>query len=86
MYYTRTLKPKYFKAQIFQSPYILHNKHGLFAGFLLCTMDYYFEDPYNKPQLTLSVTNTLYIDLVNFKNYLNGFIYFDNFKTQNGYY
>jgi hypothetical protein len=49
-------------------------------------MDYYLKDPYNQPQLTLSVTNTLYIDVVNFKNYLSGSIYFDNFKTQNGYY
>jgi ubiquinol-cytochrome c reductase cytochrome b subunit len=68
------------------SPDALHNKHGWFAGFLDAdgSIGYYLKGAYNRPQLTLSVTNKLYIDVVHFMTYFGGAIYFD--KAQNGYY
>jgi hypothetical protein len=38
----------------------------------------------NYPQLTLSVTNKLLVDVIEFKNVFGGNVYFD--KGQNGYY
>ena len=68
------------------SPDTLHNKHGWFAGFFDSdgTIGYYLKGRYAHPQLTLSVTNKLYMDVVHFMNYFGGAIYFD--KAQNGYY
>jgi ubiquinol-cytochrome c reductase cytochrome b subunit len=68
------------------SPDTLHNKHGWFAGFFDAdgTIGYYFKGNNNQPQLTLSVTNKLYVDVVHFMTYFGGAIYFD--KAQNGYY
>lgn len=68
------------------SPDALHNKHGWFAGFFDAdgTIGYYPKGPYNRPQLTLSVTNKLYVDVVHFMSNFGGAIYFD--KAQNGYY
>lgn len=64
----------------------LHNKHGWFAGFFDAdgTIGYYLKGNNNQPQLTLSVTNKLYFDVVHFVSYFAGAIYFD--KAQNGYY
>jgi len=68
------------------SPDTLHNKHGWFAGFFDSdgTIGYYFKGPYNNPQLTLSVTNKLYVDVAHFMTYFGGAVYFD--KAKNGYY
>ena len=68
------------------SPDTLHNKHGWFAGFFDAdgTIGYYLKGHSNQPQLTLSVTNKLYFDVVHFLTYFGGAIYFD--KAQNGYY
>ena len=68
------------------SPDILHLKHGWFAGFFDAdgTINYYFKGNKEYPQLTLSVTNKLYVDVVHFMIHLGGDIYFD--KAQNGYY
>jgi ubiquinol-cytochrome c reductase cytochrome b subunit len=68
------------------SPDTLHNKHGWFAGFFDAdgTIGYYLKGHYNQPQLTLSVTNKLFVDVVHFMTYFGGAIYFD--KAQNGYY
>ena len=68
------------------SPYTLHKKHGWFAGFFDAdgTIGYYFKGNNSQPQLTLSVTNKLYVDVVHFMTYFGGAIYFD--KAQNGYY
>lgn len=46
------------------------------------TITYSIKDGY--PQLTISVTNKLLVDVINFKNIFGGNIYFD--KGQNGYY
>ena len=68
------------------TPDILHKKHGWFAGFFDAdgTIGYYLKGVYNNPQLTISVTNKLYVDVLHFKNCLGGDIYFD--KSKNGYY
>lgn len=68
------------------SPDNLHHEHGWFAGFFDAdgTIGYYLKGPKSVPQLTLSVTNKLYSDVVYFKNVFGGAIYFD--KAQNGYY
>lgn len=67
-------------------PDSLHNKHNWFAGFFDAdgTIGYYFKGNNYQPQLTLSVTNKLYFDVVHFVSYFDGAIYFD--KGQNGYY
>lgn len=63
----------------------LHNKHGWFAGFFDAdgTVGYYYKGN-NQPQLTISVTNKLYVDVAPFMTHFGGAIYFD--KAQNGYY
>jgi hypothetical protein len=68
------------------SPDILHNKHGWFAGFFDAdgTIGYYIKGRYNQPQLTLSVTNKLYVDLYPFLKVFGGSIYFE--EGRNGYY
>jgi hypothetical protein len=68
------------------SPDILHLEHGWFAGFLDAdgTIGYSLKGPYQIPQLTLSVTNKLYMDVVHFFNLFGGAIYFD--ISHNGYY
>lgn len=67
------------------SPDVLHNKHGWFAGFFDAdgTIGYYLKGNYLHPQLTLSVTNKLHVDVSHFMTF-GGQIYFD--KAQNGYY
>lgn len=63
----------------------LHNKHGWFAGFFDAdgTVGYYYKGN-NQPQLTVSVSNKLYVDVAPFMTNFGGAIYFD--KAQNGYY
>ena len=65
-------------------PETIKVNNGWFAGFFDAdgTITYSIKN-YN-PQLTISVTNKLYIDLISFKNVFKGNIYFD--KGQNGYY
>jgi len=68
------------------SPDTLHNEHGWFSGFFDAdgTIGYYLKGSYLQPQLTLSVTNKLYADVIHFSTFFGGQIYFD--KGQNGYY
>lgn len=68
------------------SPDQLSNTHGWFSGFFDAdgTINYYLKGKYLSPQLTLSVTNKLYIDIIYFMDIFGGNIYFD--KAQNGYY
>lgn len=68
------------------SPDNLHMEHGWFAGFFDAdgTIGYYLKGINSYPQLTLSVTNKLYTDVVHFMNFFDGAIYFD--KSHNGYY
>jgi ubiquinol-cytochrome c reductase cytochrome b subunit len=63
----------------------LYNKHGWFAGFFAAdgTVDYYYKGN-NKPQLTVSVVNKLYVDVAPFMTNFGGAIYFN--KARNGYY
>ena len=53
-------------------------------GYYYWYLGYYFKGNNNQPQLTLSVTNKLYVDVVHYMTYFGGAIYFD--KAQNGYY
>ena len=72
------------------APDTLSKTHGRFSGFFDAdgTIDYYLKgnkvNDYQNPQLTFSVTNKLYSDVVYFMNTFGGYIYFD--KGQNGYY
>lgn len=68
------------------NPDTLEKDHGWFAGFFDAdgTIGYYLKGDNSNPQLTISVTNKLYIDVSHFKSSFGGEIYFD--KGQNGYY
>jgi ubiquinol-cytochrome c reductase cytochrome b subunit len=59
-------------------------KNGWFSGFFDAdgTITYSMKNSY--PQLTISVTNKLLIDVIKFKYIFGGNVYFD--KGQNGYY
>lgn len=59
-------------------------ENGWFSGFFDAdgTITYSMKNSY--PQLTISVTNKLLVDVINFKETFGGNIYFD--KGQNGYY
>jgi hypothetical protein len=58
--------------------------NGWFSGFFDADGTITYSIKNNYPQLTISVTNKLLIDVINYKNIFNGNIYFD--KGQNGYY
>jgi ubiquinol-cytochrome c reductase cytochrome b subunit len=58
--------------------------NGWFSGFFDADGTITYSIKNNVPQLTISVTNKLLIDVIYFKNILGGYIYFD--KSQNGYY
>ena len=70
----------------FLLPDKLHIKHGWFAGFFDAdgTITFSLKGKDLNPQLTISVTNKLLIDVSYFKDILKGNIYYD--KSQNGYY
>ena len=65
-------------------PDVITIDSGWFSGFFDAdgTITYSIKAKY--PQLTISVTNKLLIDVINFKNIFKGNVYFD--KGQNGYY
>lgn len=70
----------------FITPDSLHNKHGWFTGFFDAdgTITFSLKGISKNPQLTISVTNKLMIDVSYYKTFFRGNIYFD--KSQNGYY
>jgi len=59
-------------------------ENGWFSGFFDAdgTITYSMKNSY--PQLTISVTNKLQVDVINFKHIFGGNVFFD--KSQNGYY
>jgi ubiquinol-cytochrome c reductase cytochrome b subunit len=65
------------------NPDNLHMEHGWFAGFFDAdgTIGYYIKSINAHPQLTLSVTNKLYTDVVHFLKFFEGAIYFDKSKN-----
>ena len=65
-------------------PKNLDLNNAWFSGFFDAdgTITYSIKGGY--PQLTISVTNKLLIDIIEFKNIFNGNVYFD--KSKNGYY
>ena len=64
----------------------LHNKHGWLSGFFDAdgTITLSVKGKYLTPQLTISVTNKLLVDISYFKEIFGGNIYFD--QSQNGCY
>ena len=58
--------------------------NGWFSGFFDADGTITYSMKNNYPQLTISVTNKLSVDLINFKYIFGGNVYFD--KGQNGYY
>lgn len=58
--------------------------NGWFAGFFDADGTITYSIKNNSPQLTLSVTNKLRADVINFKDVFKGNVYFD--RGQNGYY
>ena len=70
----------------FLSPDILHYRHNWFAGFFDAdgTITYSIKGDYSIPQLTISVSNKLLVDVIQFQNIFGGNIYYD--RSQNGYY
>ena len=70
----------------FKLPDLLHNNHGWFSGFFDAngTITLSLNGKPLVPQLTINVTNKLFIDVSYFKNIFGGNIYFD--RSQNGYY
>ena len=67
-----------------KDPKPLTRDNGWFSGFFDADGTISFSIKNNIPQLTISVTNKLKIDIIPFKDILGGNIYFD--KSQNGYY
>jgi ubiquinol-cytochrome c reductase cytochrome b subunit len=73
-----------------KTPELLTIESAWFMGFFDAdgTINYYYQNQYTnnkpRPQLTVSVTNKYYNDVLPFKEILGGNIYFD--KAQNGYY
>lgn len=67
---------------IYPSAITINN--GWFSGFFDAdgTITYSIKNDY--PQLTISVTNKLLVDIIRYKNVFGGKVYFD--KGQNGYY
>ena len=68
----------------FIMPDKLHKKHGWFSGFFDADGTITFSFKNNNPQLTVSVSNKLLIDIYWFKEVFGGNIYFD--RSHNGYY
>lgn len=68
------------------APNTLHNKHGWFSGFFDAdgTITLSLKGEYKIPQLTISVTNRLLIDVIHFQQIFGGSVYYD--RSQNGYY
>lgn len=58
--------------------------NGWFSGFFDADGTITYSIKNNYPQLTISVTNKLLIDVIEYKNVFGGNVYFD--KGQNGYY
>ena len=68
------------------NPNTLDNNHGWFSGFFDSdgTITISLKGIHKIPQLTISVTNKLLVDVVYFKQIFGGNIYYD--RSQNGYY
>lgn len=65
-------------------PTAITKNNGWFSGFFDADGTITYSIKNNKPQLTISVTNKLLVDVISFKDVFGGAVYFD--KGQNGYY
>ena len=62
----------------------LHSKHGWFAGFFDADGTITYSMKQSNPQLTISVTNKLLVDILYYQEIFGGSTYYD--RSQNGYY
>ena len=65
-------------------PESITKDNGWFSGFFDADGTITYSIKNDSPQLTISVTNKLLVDVIDYKNIFNGNVYFD--KGQNGYY
>ena len=65
-------------------PMAISKNNGWFSGFFDADGTITYSIKNNQPQLTISVTNKLLVDVIVFKDIFGGNVYFD--KGQNGYY
>lgn len=67
-------------------PDTLHSSHGWFSGFFDAegTIGISHKGPNERPQLTISVSNKLHVDVAHFMSCLSGNVYYD--RSQNGTY
>ena len=65
-------------------PAVITIDNGWFSGFFDADGTITYSIKANYPQLTISVTNKLLVDVINFEKFFKGNVYFD--KGQNGYY
>ena len=65
-------------------PMAITKNNGWFSGFFDADGTITYSIKNNQPQLTISVTNKLLVDVISFKDIFGGNVYFD--KGQNGYY
>lgn len=65
-------------------PIAITKNNGWFSGFFDADGTITYSIKNNQPQLTISVTNKLLVDVIAFKDVFGGNVYFD--KGQNGYY
>jgi ubiquinol-cytochrome c reductase cytochrome b subunit len=65
-------------------PSTISINNGWFSGFFDADGTITYSIKNNYPQLTISVTNKLLVDVIEYKNVFGGNVYFD--KGQNGYY
>jgi len=65
-------------------PTVITKDNGWFVGFFDADGTIAYSIKNNYPQLTISVTNKLLVDVIIFKDIFGGNVYFD--KGQNGYY
>ena len=65
-------------------PTAITKNNGWFYGFFYADGTITYSIKNNQPQLTISVTNKLLVDVITFKDVFGGNVYFD--KGQNGYY
>jgi len=85
---TARIKQLHHLCAIYGVPFIypdkLHNKHYWFTGFFDADGTVTYSLKNKDPQLTISVTNKLLVDVLPYQEVFGGYIYYD--RSQNGYY
>lgn len=85
---TARLKQLHHVCSVLKIPVILpdelHNRHSWFAGFFDADGTITYSIKNKHPQLTISVTNKLLVDVLHYQIVFGEYIYYD--RSQNGYY